>query len=709
MLTIVYRQDDGFSMTNGRRLSRDIFDFAALSSDEKPSGTFQSAVIANGSTLTEIDTGTVYSYDEQHACWCVQSGAAGPAWQIRVTSLTDTEFSGGALIDAVGIPAYISDVSEYAAYGITDAGWYVFARIKSRDGTPVASGTTVTGASGAVLTEGADHVDVAVRFEVAAQSKKVTIDWGTYSEAFVFRAPDLAIRNLDYRSTFYVYDLAPYATHKYKRSTDAAFVGTKYYTEDEGVYTQAAVKALEPIPADTYYIHSYAAATDETFRDGVTYYTLEDGVYTAAEVVVGDPVTSDDPGVLLPTYYVDQYTLTADVYFIGTAYYVCNDGEYEQVAVKAGETCSYYTKVITFLLPATEAFAGTQYWVQDDSELGYARTAVLAGAEMAADTYYTHTYTLLTAAGKFAANTRYYKLISGAYVLQTVTVGASYAKNTYYVDTWTRQEGAFVGTAYYLENNGDFEQVAVLAGEPIPAAYYTKIISYVLTEDETFLVGKAYYVEDGGEYVQAEVTVDGEVTADTYYEQIITYPQATGTFEDGVTYYTAPAGGYTEADVTVGETIPTVEYRIRQIDWPQYTEAGFANETYYTTTDKVTYTEVEVDAGDAVPEWYEHEKITFEGMPRNVTYRYNAFIDCPVEIVLPIVEDDGYGAWYEMQLRHKAQYSTTLVPQDEGIKVATDTTPSQTKGINALMLQYASVGGAKVWRLINTHSNFAGS
>ena len=96
-------------------------------------------------------------------------------------------------------------------------------------------------------------------------------------------------------------------------------------------------------------------------------------------------------------------------------------------------------------------------------------------------------------------------------------------------------------------------------------------------------------------------------------------------------------------------------------------------------------------------------------MPRNVTYRYNAFIDCPVEIVLPIVEDDGYGAWYEMQLRHKAQYSTTLVPQDEGIKVATDTTPSQTKGINALMLQYASVGGAKVWRLINTHSNFAGS
>lgn len=79
MLTIVYRQDDGFSMVNGRRLSRDMFDFAALSSDERPSGIYQSAVIANGSTLTEIDTGTVYSYDEQHSCWCVQSGAAGAA------------------------------------------------------------------------------------------------------------------------------------------------------------------------------------------------------------------------------------------------------------------------------------------------------------------------------------------------------------------------------------------------------------------------------------------------------------------------------------------------------------------------------------------------------------------------------------------------------------------------------------------------------
>ena len=402
MLTIVYRQDDGFSMVNGRRLSRDMFDFAALSSDERPSGIYQSAVIANGSTLTEIDTGTVYSYDEQHSCWCVQSGAAGPAWQIRVTSLTDTEFSGGALIDAVGIPAYISDVSGYAEYGIEAPGWYVFARITPRDGSAVTPGTTVTGAAGAVLTEGADHVDVAVRFEVAAQSKKVTIDWGTYSETFVFRAPDLAIRNLDYRSTFYVYDLAPYATHTYKRSTDAAFVGTKYYTEDEGVYTQAAVKALEDIPEG--------------------YYTEADGVYTPASG-----------------------------YFDGTAYYIEEDGEYVQAAVKAGET---------------------------------------------------------------------------------------------------------------------------------------------RPEEIVYLV---------------------------------------------------------------------------------------------------------------------HDKVRFEGMPRNVTYRYNAFIDCPVEIVLPIVEDDGYGAWYEMQLRHKEQYSTTLVPQDEGIKVATDTTPSQTKGINALMLQYASAGGAKVWRLINTHSNFAGS
>ena len=43
-------------------------------------------------------------------------------------------------------------------------------------------------------------MDVAVRFDVAAQAKAVTVNWGTHSETFVFKATDLAVRNLDYRT-----------------------------------------------------------------------------------------------------------------------------------------------------------------------------------------------------------------------------------------------------------------------------------------------------------------------------------------------------------------------------------------------------------------------------------------------------------------------------------------------------------------------------
>lgn len=723
MITVVSSQAMGSKVVNGKRMSRARVTLNGLSTDTKPTLTYGGVVIGNGSTYKEIDTGTEYAYDEVGMTWHIISSGASAQQEVerslgaiadeitgsRVTSLDGTRLAESMVVDTVGIPTYVDDVTDYAEYGITETGWYVFARLAAKAGTLVTAETTVTGAAGYIKTVGADHVDVAVRFEVAATSQPVTVNWGTSLDAYIFRADDLAIRNLDYRTTFYVYDISDYATWSYKRSADQVYVGTKYYTESEGEWSQVAVKALEPIPADTYHTHAYVVTTDETFQNGVTYYTYEGGVYTAAEVTVGDPVTSDDPEVVLPTYFVDQYTLTTDAYFVGTAYYQEADGEYTQVAVKAGEVCSYYTKVITYPLPTTVAFAGTEYWVQDDSELGYSRAAVLAGTEMTADTYYTHVYTLLTAAGKFAADTRYYKLVNGEYVLQTVTVGGSYAKNTHYVDTWTLQEGTFVGTAYYLEQNGEMQQVAVLAGDPIPAAYYTQLVSYVLTEDETILVGKTYYVEEDGAYVEAEVTIDAEIPANTYYERVITYPQASGTFEDGVTYYTAPTGVYTEAEVTVGETIPTVEYRIQRIDWPQYTEEEFeSGETYYTTADKVTYTEADVDAGDTVPVWLEHEKITFAGMAKNVTYVFEEMIDAPVEIVLPEIPDDGHGAWYEIQMRHKTTYSTTLVPPSEDVKISSTATVMQSRGINIIDLHYNDVAGAKVWRMINTHSNFVG-
>lgn len=175
----------------------------------------------------------------------------------KVTSLTETELAAGEVIEAAGIPVYVGDVSAYAAYGLTDTGWYVFARIHAETGTVVTEQTAVTGAAGAILSIGADHVDVAVRFGVAAVSCKVTVAWGSYTDVFVFKATDLAVRNLDYMARFYVYDISKFCTWTYALTSDATFVADKkYYTKDGDVYTLATVTTGEAVPADTYYNHS---------------------------------------------------------------------------------------------------------------------------------------------------------------------------------------------------------------------------------------------------------------------------------------------------------------------------------------------------------------------------------------------------------------------------------------------------------------------
>ena len=178
----------------------------------------------------------------------------------RVTSLTNTPLSGGAIVEAVGIPIYVSDVSQYAAYGIIEAGWYTFARIAAPAGLTVSAATTITGAAGYIAAADADHVDVAARFGATAMSQAVTVWWdGQRAETFVFRATDLAVRNLDYRTTFYLYDLDDFVTWTYALTTDTTFAAAKnYYTKDGDVYTLAEVTVGEAIPADTYYTHSKA-------------------------------------------------------------------------------------------------------------------------------------------------------------------------------------------------------------------------------------------------------------------------------------------------------------------------------------------------------------------------------------------------------------------------------------------------------------------
>jgi len=119
------------------------------------------------------------------------------------------------------------------------------------------------------------------------------------------------------------------------------------------------------------------------------------------------------------------------------------------------------------------------------------------------------------------------------------------------------------------------------------------------------------------------------------------------------------------------------------------------------------YTEAEVTAGEAVPAdtYYQHSKLRFSGMVRNVTYQFNELVDAPIEIVLPAIPDGGYGAWYEIQTQFGSTYSVTLQPEDSSIEVGTTQTQAQTAGINVIDLQYIHVNGRKVWTLLNTHTN----
>lgn len=185
-------------------------------------------------------------------------GMAATAGQERVTSLNATPLRSGAdIVEAIGIPQYVENPEDYAAYGLTQTGWYIFARISAPTGRKVTGETSVSGAAGSIVTVGAAYVDVAVRYDVAALAVAVVVTWGPDTETFVFKATDLAVRNLDYRTTFYIYDIAPFATWEYALTTDATFAaGKSYYNKNGDVYTLAEVTEGEAVPADTYYNHS---------------------------------------------------------------------------------------------------------------------------------------------------------------------------------------------------------------------------------------------------------------------------------------------------------------------------------------------------------------------------------------------------------------------------------------------------------------------
>jgi hypothetical protein len=136
------------------------------------------------------------------------------------------------------------------------------------------------------------------------------------------------------------------------------------------------------------------------------------------------------------------------------------------------------------------------------------------------------------------------------------------------------------------------------------------------------------------------------------------------------------------------------------------TDETFVDGTTYYTKDGNDYVEAEVTAGEHVPAFFVHSKVRFEGMTRNITYRCDTMIDCPVEFVLPDIEDNCHGAWFEIRFRHSGSFSSTLIPPSSDVRVATEHTQAETAGMNMVDLHYSDTAGAKVWRFMNTHSNF---
>lgn len=136
--------------------------------------------------------------------------ARDPNAEGRIVALYGTQLAfSGDIVEVVGNPTQVEDVTEYADYGIEEVGWYLFVRIKPlttannmhsiariNQGRTSMMGTeqvavAVDDAEGYII--GSSYVDVAVKFADIAQSRQVTIHWGPTVDTIIFRAVDLSI------------------------------------------------------------------------------------------------------------------------------------------------------------------------------------------------------------------------------------------------------------------------------------------------------------------------------------------------------------------------------------------------------------------------------------------------------------------------------------------------------------------------------------
>ena len=369
----------------------------------------------------------------------------------QLSPLDGTVLANGSLVEVIGIPEFVSDISQHAAYGLTETGWYAFARVAAQGDTKVTADLEVTGADGYIATAGADHVDIAVRFDVAVQSRAVSINWGSYTDSYVFHATDLAVRNLDYRTTFYLYDIAPYRTWEYAPTPDAVFkdyvendpeMERVYFTRQDGEFVATATP------------RSYVLTEDDVFAQNTTYYVIQEGEYVAAEdIVVGDPVPENTyyvrVHIQVPTAYFEMisaavYTLTADTTFVsGKTYYTLVNSEYVAATVTAGTAVTantYYerTAEAEYAPTADATFdSGKTYYTH------YVEATVTAEHAVTAETYFekaSGTGYVLTADTTFVSGKTYYTYSAGDYTADAVTAGAA-VPTIWFVHSGVRFEG----------------------------------------------------------------------------------------------------------------------------------------------------------------------------------------------------------------------------------------------------------------------------
>ena len=69
MISILSSKVTASKIVDGARKSREILNFAGISTDTKPTGTYGTTLIGNGSTFIEMNTGYVYMYDEANSTW----------------------------------------------------------------------------------------------------------------------------------------------------------------------------------------------------------------------------------------------------------------------------------------------------------------------------------------------------------------------------------------------------------------------------------------------------------------------------------------------------------------------------------------------------------------------------------------------------------------------------------------------------------------